>query len=286
MSTTRSLLLTALAVVTAGCHSFGVCAKRESELNCPTDVRKTVPWCAGEDAVFACPCGPNESFYGHRATCWRDWPTSAAAWRDMSCGPTVIAETTTVGEPNPFRGQPAAPTPAPEAIPNPIELPPLPAPEPQIGPTPKAIQESAPAESLGPPVLPPKTSAIQQPASTVVATAGPAAVPVAVEAPRDTKIKFVAAKSQLTPPDGLPPTPAIEPAAAAIELVDETAVAQAEYSNVASVSDSPQRGNALPPVADFVAPQQSAGAAPSENAPLGTASPTFVRPSIKVKLLR
>lgn len=278
--------MTALAVVTAGCHSFGICAKRESELNCPTDVRKTVPWCAGEDAVFACPCGPNENFYGHRATCWRDWPTSAAAWRDMSCGPTVIAETTTVGESNPFRGQPATPTPAPEAIPNPIELPPLPAPEPQIGPNPKAIEEGAKAQPLGPPVLPPKTSAIQQPASTGIATAPTAAAPAAVEAPRDTKIKFVAAKSQLTPPVGLPPAPVIEPAAAAVEVVDEASVAYAEYSSVASVADGPQAVSELPPVADFVAPQQSAANASADNAPLGTASPTFVRPSIKVKLLR
>ena len=46
-----------------------------------------VPWCAGEDAVFHCPCGPNEAFYGYKPTCWGVWPTSGAEWRDIHCGP-------------------------------------------------------------------------------------------------------------------------------------------------------------------------------------------------------
>jgi hypothetical protein len=59
--------------------------KRESELNCPTDIRKTVPWCAGEDAIFCCPCFPDGSFYGHKPTCWRTWPAPGAVWRDLRC---------------------------------------------------------------------------------------------------------------------------------------------------------------------------------------------------------
>ena len=59
--------------------------KRESEFNCPTDVRQTVPWCAGEDAIFHCPCHPAYEFYGYKPTCWGDWPTSGAEWRDTYC---------------------------------------------------------------------------------------------------------------------------------------------------------------------------------------------------------
>jgi hypothetical protein len=82
--------LFALSLVTmlTGC-SFGPLVKRQSELNCPTDIRKTVPWCAGEDAVFRCPCGPQGAFYGHKPTCWRKWPMPATVWRDAGCGPIV-----------------------------------------------------------------------------------------------------------------------------------------------------------------------------------------------------
>lgn len=77
--------LTLLLAGLTGCHSFGPLKKRESELNCPTDIRQTVPWCAGEDAIFRCPCGPTSDFYGHKPTCWRTWPAPAAVWRDAHC---------------------------------------------------------------------------------------------------------------------------------------------------------------------------------------------------------
>jgi hypothetical protein len=76
----------AIIAAVCGCHSFGAGAKRDAELACPTDIRKTVPWCAGEDAIFHCPCGPGEEFYGHKATCWRVWPAPATVWRDSQCG--------------------------------------------------------------------------------------------------------------------------------------------------------------------------------------------------------
>jgi hypothetical protein len=70
----------------SGCH---ICCwgKRASENECPTDIRKTHYWCLGEDAVFHYPCGPDPEFYGHQPTCWREWPTSAAEWRDLHCQP-------------------------------------------------------------------------------------------------------------------------------------------------------------------------------------------------------
>ena len=75
-------LVMCLAAVSGCCW-----CKRASEMNCPTDVRKAECWCFGEDALFHCPCGPNEEYYGHKPTCWRAWPTSAEEWRDMRCGP-------------------------------------------------------------------------------------------------------------------------------------------------------------------------------------------------------
>ncbi len=72
-----------------GCRPCGCMIKRESELNCPTDIRQTVPWCAGEDALFHCPCGPDDSFYGYKPTCWNDWPAGGAEWRDSRCGPPM-----------------------------------------------------------------------------------------------------------------------------------------------------------------------------------------------------
>ena len=88
MSTIKYLLcLLPCIVLLSGCHQYGILVKRESEMNCPTDIRKTVPWCAGEDAIFSCPCGPNEQFHGHKPTCWRLWQTSGEEWRDMHCQP-------------------------------------------------------------------------------------------------------------------------------------------------------------------------------------------------------
>lgn len=83
---TGMLILVALTI--CGCKSTGLLAKREAEKCCPTDIRKTVPWCAGEDAIFHCPCEPSTAFYGYKPTCWRTWPSSGSAWRDIHCGET------------------------------------------------------------------------------------------------------------------------------------------------------------------------------------------------------
>ncbi len=83
-ATTSMLMMAAIAF--SGCKSSGLLAKREAEKCCPTDIRKTVPWCAGEDALFHCPCEPSAEFYGYKPTCWRTWPTSGASWRDLHCG--------------------------------------------------------------------------------------------------------------------------------------------------------------------------------------------------------
>jgi hypothetical protein len=71
----------------AGCRHYCCWGKRMSEKHCPTDVRKAHVWCFGEDAIFRWPCGPNSEFYGHKPTCWREWPAEAPVWRDLYCGP-------------------------------------------------------------------------------------------------------------------------------------------------------------------------------------------------------
>ena len=76
-----------LVLVASGCCPCGCLVKRDEELSCPTDIRQTVPWCVGEDAIFHCPCGPDRSYYGYKPTCWGIWPTAATEWRDSRCGP-------------------------------------------------------------------------------------------------------------------------------------------------------------------------------------------------------
>jgi hypothetical protein len=79
------LILLGSMTLHSGCIQ-GVIMKREQEMRCPTDIRQKVPWCAGEDAIFYCPCGPDGEFYGMRPTCWGEWPASGADWRDAFCG--------------------------------------------------------------------------------------------------------------------------------------------------------------------------------------------------------
>ncbi len=86
MHKAMTCMLMIAAIAFGGCKSSGLLAKREAEKCCPTDIRKTVPWCAGEDALFHCPCEPSAEFYGYKPTCWRTWPTSGASWRDLHCG--------------------------------------------------------------------------------------------------------------------------------------------------------------------------------------------------------
>jgi hypothetical protein len=116
----RRATICLLAMVATGCQ-VGIFAKRESECSCPTDIRKTVPWCAGEDAVFICPCGPSGDFYGHKPTCWRTWPAPATVWRDAYCGSATVEGCNPIYPieigPPVFLGDPAqAPIPNAEAV--------------------------------------------------------------------------------------------------------------------------------------------------------------------------
>jgi hypothetical protein len=69
-----ALLLTVLVAAPCGCCVSGICTKRDNELCCPTDIRKTHFWCFGEDAIIHGPCGPKPELYGYEPTCWREFP--------------------------------------------------------------------------------------------------------------------------------------------------------------------------------------------------------------------
>ena len=91
MTVVRLITLMVVTAVFSGCR-LGCLMKRESECDCPTDIRQTVPWCAGEDAIFHCPCRPAYDYYGYKPTCWGVWPTSGADWRDSYCCSPLAVE--------------------------------------------------------------------------------------------------------------------------------------------------------------------------------------------------
>jgi hypothetical protein len=72
------LLVFGYLTLAAGCCCHGVFTKRENEVCCPTDIRKTHYWCFGEDAKIHGPCGPKEELYGYEPTSWREFPDVAA----------------------------------------------------------------------------------------------------------------------------------------------------------------------------------------------------------------
>ena len=88
MHKSRCVLIMLFAVALNGCQ-HGILGKRNSELCCPTDIRKTHFGYFGEDAIFCRPCGPDHDYYGHKPTCWHEWPSSGADWRDGTCGPCI-----------------------------------------------------------------------------------------------------------------------------------------------------------------------------------------------------
>lgn len=113
MTLLRLTLVAACVINLSGCN-WCCFAKRQSESNCPTDIRQTVPWCAGEDAIFRCPCGVSEDYYGHKPTCWRVWPSSGEEWRDAHCA--VITAHYPVMEATPAESLPSQENPTPEEI--------------------------------------------------------------------------------------------------------------------------------------------------------------------------
>jgi hypothetical protein len=109
----RICLSLLLIAAVSGCHSHGAMVKREAESSCPTDIRQMVPWCAGEDAIFHCPCGLSGEFHGHKPTCWRTWPAPATVWRDSYCGGVLTEMPVVADEPEMMVLPPMEEVPAP-----------------------------------------------------------------------------------------------------------------------------------------------------------------------------
>jgi hypothetical protein len=85
-----TFLVAASLLASTGCLCQGICTKRQNELCCPTDVRKTHFWCFGEDSIMHCPCGPKEELYGYEPTQWREFPEcSSYPGCAVGCGAPV-----------------------------------------------------------------------------------------------------------------------------------------------------------------------------------------------------
>lgn len=76
-----TLSLIVCLAAASGCN-FGPWGKRATELEGPTDIRRSHFWCLGEDAVFEQPLGPSRDDYGLKPTCWREWPAGGARCTD------------------------------------------------------------------------------------------------------------------------------------------------------------------------------------------------------------
>jgi hypothetical protein len=87
----RQLGTLSLIVCLAAASGCNLCCwgKRNSELEGPTDIRKSLYWCFGEDAVFEQPLGPSREDYGLKPTCWREWPDGGPRCFNAGCGPTM-----------------------------------------------------------------------------------------------------------------------------------------------------------------------------------------------------
>jgi len=89
----RHLAKLSLVVCLAAASGCNICCwgKRATELESPTDIRKSHFWCLGEDAVFAQPMGPSREDYGLKPTCWREWPADGArCLEDGCCPPSTV----------------------------------------------------------------------------------------------------------------------------------------------------------------------------------------------------
>lgn len=227
----RHTLLVAAAVI-----GLGGCTLSRNEDCCPTDARRLVYSCAGQEAVRQGPCGPNEAYYGHHPTCWSAWPDGWRQYEADHCShegscdggceggceiqsPTRAAAEHEVMGVEPYAeviGRGPEITPIPEIAPAEEALPPR-APEPLPSAEPVFNVESAPvnepifsfdpAPSIGlPPKVQPEPNA--EPAEPVRAVA-PArttapAPPVEPESP-------VEAELPVEPVTPVEPVPSVEP---------------------------------------------------------------------------
>ncbi|TWT97626.1 hypothetical protein Pla108_17780 [Botrimarina colliarenosi] len=85
-SVTTTVLAISLTAVTG-------CKMCKSNTCCPTDARRMVLSCAGEEAVRQGPCGPDASYYGYQSTCWESWPSNWEEHERQRCYECQTCET-------------------------------------------------------------------------------------------------------------------------------------------------------------------------------------------------
>ena len=127
------LVMLVVAGVSTGCCTW----YRQAEQTCPTDARRIYPACAGEEAVRQCPCGPDTMFYGHKPTCWGDWPQGWKQYQEDLCGPSCLSCDPSMSvQPVPAaapRMAPSEPVEVPKSSPGPKPAPSLPTPSDAAG---------------------------------------------------------------------------------------------------------------------------------------------------------
>ena len=181
------ILLVAVCLgASSGCLCKGICTKRDNELCCPTDVRKTHFWCFGEDAYIHGPCGPKEELYGYEPTCWREFPAVPPCYGFDYCErprplPPVNEELPALPV-----GQPPASASSPISNPFADHTQPADAPGP---PQPNL----SPPSTAAPPVIPPQSNPAFDP------TPRPVAAPPASEATPLNPADFYGPDSQVLP---------------------------------------------------------------------------------------
>ncbi len=93
---TNWLLLSLAALATAA----GCCCQAipiPGEHDCPTDARRL--YCGfGEEAVRRGPSGPSSQFYGHKPTCWREWPQGWHCYGMPCDDPSACMQPVVMGE--------------------------------------------------------------------------------------------------------------------------------------------------------------------------------------------
>ena len=180
------LLVAACFTSSSGCLCRGICTKRDNELCCPTDVRKTHFWCFGEDAFIQGPCGPKEELYGYEPTCWREFPAVPPCYGFDYCErPRPLPP---VNEELPCLPVAQPPSSASSPISNPF------ADHTQPADLPGRLQPVfSPTGAAAPPVIPPQSNPPLEPSPR------PAAAPPAGEVAPENPVGFYGPDLEVTP---------------------------------------------------------------------------------------
>ncbi len=195
------------------------CAIRQAEECCPTDIRK-MQHSVGEDAIRQSPCGPDCGYYGHKPTCWREWPASWPLYKQHVCAAApetchpMVAEDRggdsepTLATPRDDATLEVTPTPAPDSAPLPPLPPglpqnPLPLDEPPQDPRPEDTGPQLPQDSE-PTGSPAQEAALERPAANVVHRGSTSSLAVARPLPIPHEVRRLPSVALLVDTDRVP----------------------------------------------------------------------------------